>query len=201
MKVRREVVQVPGLTPHTQCRRLAGLAAEVPAGQVIVEIGVYKGRTACWLAAGAQAGNGAHVYGVDPWGMAGQDAYDNTPGKRRRYTNQANMGRAIEAVRRCGLQGRVTLMQGFSTQVAAHQWHEAQPIGLHYIDGDHREAAAYNDFTAWAVHMAADAVVCWDDYNPERFPGVVAAVGRLLGEGHVEKVDQHDRLLITRRIP
>lgn len=57
----------PGLVGRPTAERLAGIAADVPADQAIVEIGVFMARTTTFLAAGAQSGNGAHVYGVDPW--------------------------------------------------------------------------------------------------------------------------------------
>lgn len=201
----KQLRALSGLTPLAQCRALGRLAAEVSPGQVIVEIGVYLGRTACWLAAGAAPG--VHVYGVDPWELAGNDAYEDKPRKRARFVRPVNRDRALRAARSVGLDGRITLVTEFSTR-AAVAWprivaglgHLPLPIGLMYIDGDHREAAAYNDFTAWSQHMAPDAVVCWDDHDADRFPGVVAAVARLVDEGHIAITRHTGRMVITRRI-
>src|SRR5690606_15850738 len=58
-------------------------AADVPADQAIVELGVYRGDSLVRLALGSRAGNGARVWGIDPWGLPG--AYESRPAMRRKY--------------------------------------------------------------------------------------------------------------------
>src|SRR5690606_27245307 len=62
-----------GLSNLETSRWAFNQAARVPAEQAIVEIGVYRARTTCWLASGAQSGHGAHVWGVDPWDLPQHD--------------------------------------------------------------------------------------------------------------------------------
>ena len=56
-----EFRQVRGATPDEIGFTLADFAKQVPADQEIVEIGVFRGRTAILMAWGAKQGNGAHV--------------------------------------------------------------------------------------------------------------------------------------------
>ena len=66
-EMEKRLTQVHGQIIPAEGLILAELAAEVPNSQVIVEIGAYKGKSSCYLAAGARAGLGALVYSVDLW--------------------------------------------------------------------------------------------------------------------------------------
>ena len=68
------------LTPLATLEPLYDLAAMVPADEAIVELGTYRGASACWLAAGAQSGLGAHVWTIDPHDLPG---YRTTTGRGR----------------------------------------------------------------------------------------------------------------------
>lgn len=169
---------VHGLIPDEEGLVLADLASRVEPGHAIVEVGSYQGKSTCYLAAGAVAGHGAHVYAFDPWGLAG-----NPPG-RHGYNDAARA--AFDAhVDACGLSGQITATQAFSA-AAADDWDG--PIGLLFIDGDHSYDAVINDFWSWWPHLVRGAVVAFDDYRTPRNPGVEAAVGRLSRLGHLRDV-------------
>lgn len=148
---------------------LAEMAAQVPVDQAIVEIGSYKGKSTCYLAAGARDGHGAHVYAVDAW-----DTEGNVTGRFRFTEARDAFDRQIRSAR---LVSRITALQGFSTDVAA-RW-DGPPIGLLFIDADHAEASVRADYEAWKPHLAPGAVVIFDDYLSSRSPGVRAAVKAL----------------------
>jgi predicted O-methyltransferase YrrM len=142
----------------------------------------------------------AHVFGVDPWGLPGQTAYRGRPRKQAKFVQDTNYQVAMGAIRRAGLQDRATLVRGFSTDVAA-KWADPRPIGLLYIDGDHRADAAYGDLIAWRPFLAPEAVVAWDDYWPAH-PGVVEAVDQLVAEGILTDLRvEARRLAVTRLAP
>ena len=194
------LARVEGLTPTAACTDLHQYASLVPADQAIVEVGVYKARSACWLAAGAQAGHGAHVYAIDPWDLPGERGPFlpvNNPGRHRvQFTHATTRRQAHDNVRRAGLTDHITLIQGFSTTVG-NEW-DGPTVGLMYIDGDHNEAAVHADVAAWRSHLAADAIVCFDDYQP-RYEGVFAAVNSMVEAGELTIVDvRHGRLAITK---
>lgn len=178
----------PGLVGRDTAERLATLAGEVPSHQAIVEVGVFMARTTTFLAAGARAGNGAHVYGVDPWDLPG-DRYPfkwvNHPNRSRRrirqmFTKPSTREGAEALIQNHGLALDVTLIQGFSVDVAA-DWGGPE-VGFLLIDGDHREEFVRADWEAWRVHLAEDALVVWDDYHRD-YPGVVAVVDGLVDAG------------------
>lgn len=167
---------VPGLMWTSACRILHGHAAKVPADQAIVELGVYRGRTACWLAAGARSGLGAHVWAFDLW-----DTRPDRPRLRHGQAAQDAQTRldAQRHVADLGLSGQVTLVCDASA--AAGQAWAGPRVGLLFVDADHSEAGVRADVLAWAPHLTRDATILFDDYR-RQWSGVRAAVTRLVDE-------------------
>src|SRR5687767_1644482 len=64
--VERITAKVDGWLDRDEGRPLFRLAAEADPAGWIVEIGSWHGKSAIWLAAGAQAGRGARVAAIDP---------------------------------------------------------------------------------------------------------------------------------------
>jgi predicted O-methyltransferase YrrM len=180
--------RVKGATPDEIGMALADFATQVPADQGIVELGVYQGRTALLMAWGARQGLGAHVWGFDAWELA-----ENTYGPP--FKTSGSRSWAFHHVQNLGYSDDITLKQGFSLDEAA-KWEG--PIGLLFIDADHSYEGARGDFLAWAPHLAPGAVVAFDDYGHEDWPGVKDAVDDLVSEGVLEPVKiYHDRLAVT----
>lgn len=143
-------------------------AAQVPADQAIVEVGSYKGKSTCYLAAGAKSGAGAKVYAVDAWDTAG-----NVTG-RFGFAEPSTREAFERQVRSARLWSRVVPLQGFSTDIAA-EW-SGPPVGLLFIDADHAEHNVRADFRAWEPHLAPGATVIFDDVDTARNPGVRVVV-------------------------
>lgn len=177
------VVAGKGLTERAACRRLRAFAAQVPAGQTIVELGAYMGRTTAWLALGASVGEGATVVSVDPWDLRSQDdwpagyaavepAYaSGIYGKSETFTAHRDHLKA------CGALMRVWTVRGFAADVG-HGW-KGQPVGLLWHDAEHTADAVAEDLTAWLPHLAPGAVVALHDAGNPRM-GVVAGAERVL---------------------
>lgn len=157
-----------GLVSPEVGRALAELAAEVPSDLAVVEVGSFKGKSTCYLAAGAKAGNGADVFAVDPWDLPG-----NVTG-RFGFAEPSTRETFDRQIRSMRLGQRITPLQGFGVDVAGY-WSGPQ-VGLLFIDGDHEEISVRADFDAWSAHLAPGAVVVFDDYLSPRNPGVKAAV-------------------------
>ena len=194
--------KIPGLTPESVALALADMAAQVPPDRAIVELGVYQGRTALFMAWGARQGLGAHVYAIDPWDLPGERGpYNQNPeggrGKHRKaFTDPGTRNWARYNVRANGYANRVTLIRDFSVK-AAEKW-SAGPVGLLFVDGDHNYDAVRADVSAWAAHLAPDAVIAFDDYAGTH-PEVIRAVDDMVNEGILEPVEvYHDRLAVTR---
>jgi hypothetical protein len=212
----RDFVHVQGATPDEIGMTLADFATGVPADQEIVELGVFRGRTALIMAWGATQGNGAHVTGFDPWDSEG-NVYDPP------FTDSESRIWAEYRIGELGYADRIALVQEFSV-VAAERWaagieatdsdHDghasdpgvfsgaipwAKPVGLLFVDGDHTKEGARADIEAWAPNLAEGAIIAVDDYHHPDWPGVAEAVDELVAEGVLEPVEVfHDRLAVTR---
>lgn len=188
MITRKELAAIDGCCSVEVCDKLTALATGIPPDQAIVEIGVYKARTLLYLAYGAEAGKGAHVWGIDPWDLPGE-----RPPRRLKFTDSDTKWTAVNNVVDSGLKHRVDLLIGFS-QTIARTWvsYNAGPVGLLHIDGDHSYTAARGDFREWKRHLADDAFVVWDDYGNPRCPDVLRVVDDLEEDGQLRVVDVID---------
>ena len=198
MTTLEDLAGLEGLTPVETCELLYTLAGDVPAGESIVEIGTYMGKTACYLAAGAQAGNGAHVWTVDPHDLPG---YRTTTGRQPGtidFTRTEIRETAERQIREAGHADHVTMIHDFSVE-AAKSW-TGPPVGLLFIDGDHRQHAARLDFRTWQPHLSWDAVIAWDDYAPSH-PGVPAAARGMVEKGVITEPTMYGRVAITQLVP
>lgn len=157
-----------GLIPNYVGTALTELASWVPKDQAIVEIGSYKGKSTCHLAAGAQLTHGAHVTAVDAWDLLG-----NISGKHG-YADPATKRAFHSQIARLGFGHHITAINAHSID-AARDWN-GPPIGLLYIDGDHTQTGVEQDIEAWTPHLAPTATVAFDDYGTARNPGVKTAV-------------------------
>jgi hypothetical protein len=176
--------ELRGLIPDEVGDALYALAqTEVKADEVIVELGSFKGKSTCYLAAGARAGSGAHVYAVDAWdtpgNVTGRHGFAE-PGVREAFDAQ---------VAAMGLTDQVTPLQGFTVEVAT-RFRSITPakVGLLYVDADHGYESVYRDVRAWEPHLALGAIVAFDDWRTPKNPGVERAVDQLVGEGIVDNV-------------
>lgn len=150
--------QVRGLVMPSEGRVLAELAGQVAGVTAIVELGAHTGLSTCWLAAGAAAGHGAHVFSIDPWG-------DPRPGSDddpfHLGTGEAVLSQYFANLATEGHLGRVTPIRGRSTDVAP-LW--VQPVGLLFIDAVHEFEAVRADYEAWAPHVVEGGSVAFHDY-------------------------------------
>jgi len=149
------LADLQGLIPDDLGERLTHYAS-ITEGPVL-EVGSFKGKSTCYLAAGAQ---GRTVYAVDPWGLEG-----NEPGRFRFDLARADFDRQTAPY------PNIQAIQGFSLDVAA-TWSE--PLGLVYIDGSHLYSDVLADLNAWAAHCSGP-ILC-DDWGTPRNPGVAKAV-------------------------
>lgn len=154
-----------GLTERAACKRLARLAADVPAEQVIVELGAFQGRTTAWLAWGSSAGKGARVFSVDPWTARDTDpeyAGEWEPGYARGdYADPDTLTAYRAHLISTGADRHVTSIQATSTD-AGQTW-DGPAVGLLWHDAQHTAEAVHADLVAWMPHMAKRAVIALHD--------------------------------------
>jgi predicted O-methyltransferase YrrM len=135
------------------------LAESASKSQSSVEIGVYKGRSTCSLAANTKG----HVWSVDIWSECGPDGwyYDVFRGNVARYTNITAVNRAsIWAAREFSAQGKT--------------------FDFIFIDAAHDEYNVRRDIEAWRPLLAPGGIFAGHDYNFKDHPDVKRVVDELV---------------------
>lgn len=182
-----------GLIPHELGIALYELAWEVPGGEAVVELGSFKGKSTCYLASGARAGYGAHVWAFDPWDLPG-----NITG-RFGFAEKSTYEAFLSQVANAGLESQITATKQFGA-VAAEEW-EGPPVGLLYIDGDHREESVREDFWAWLPHLVPGSKVAFDDLDTPKNPGVRVVYDELVKGGALLEPHVRAERLAIGRVP
>ncbi len=126
----------------------------------IVEIGCYSGGSAFYLGRGAQI-SGSHVYSIDPFDSELDRQWQEWDGTVYYKHHKKPSRQEVEKdIRKYGLQSTVTLIEGFSTELA-RRWDKT--IGLLFIDGNHKQVR--EDYDAWKNYLAGNAVAAFHDAN------------------------------------
>lgn len=166
------------MTSVADAELLFALAHDCAEG-CIVEVGSYRGRSTVALALGTQAGANRPVYAIDP-----HEEFVGALGGRFGPEDRAAFYRHMLAT---GAYQTVRLVN-LSSRIVAPQWE--LPVGLLWIDGDHRYEGVRSDFDLWMPHLTQHAVVAFDDaaisdLGPYQVVQELAASGqyRVLREG------------------
>ena len=146
---------VPGFLGESEARLLGTIAACVPRGGVIVEIGTFKGKSAVMLAKVA-----AH-YGVGPVVAIDPHNFDSVGLEAHRTSPEASsFNEFLHNVATAGVRDRLEVHRAYSTEIAAG-WN--RPISFLWIDGDHTYPGAKADFDGFARHLVGGGVVAFHD--------------------------------------
>lgn len=135
---------------------LAETAAKVPATGAIVEVGSYKGRSACALAANTQA----TVYCVDTW-------RDGEP-----YGVHIDLFRANTAK-------FPNIVPVHLASVDAAHVFKGERFDMIFIDAFHDEQNVRQDIAAWRPRLKEGGVFCGHDYGFTGWPDVKLVVDEL----------------------
>lgn len=140
------VADVQGWMSRAQAGRLWDCASELQAGDSIVEIGSFHGRSAIVLASAAPAG--VAITTIDP--HAGND---RGPQEIDGFVDEAEQDHQqfLTNLRAAGVDGRINHLRQFSD--TAHGGVDGEVTVL-YIDGAHRFAPARSDLVAWGARVA-----------------------------------------------
>lgn len=176
------VIRIESAIEHDEAKMLYRYAAsEAPEG-LAVEIGAWKGRSAILMALA-----GRLVVSVDRFG-----SYRTLAGSS--LTVQIGVFNAN--VLSAGVSERVRTITGESSGVgeawvelgAAGYYPPYMPIGLLFVDGDHRLEGVRADWLAWKSNVPPGGIVAWHDYCL-RSAGVKQAVDEAIERGELEMVD------------
>jgi len=137
---------VEGWMSPDQARRLYDAAARTSAGQRIVEIGSFRGRSTIVLASAAPAG--VEVVAIDP--HAGNDrGPQELHGFEEAAAGDHDVFNANLAA--AGVSDRVTHLRAFSSDAFGDV---PGAIDVLYVDGAHRYAPALADIRDWGAKVA-----------------------------------------------
>jgi len=147
---------------------LIDLASKVPAGQAIVELGSFKGRSTGHLALGSSRGAGVQVHAFDPW-EAGEipAGYEQHAPSIVEYVRSETRAAFDAHMELTGAGEYVTAHQATATEGA--EQYDGLPVGLLFHDALHRKEDVRDDLKAWLPHMADDAVIVLHDVGDPRF--------------------------------
>ncbi len=145
-EVFRSIAEVEGWMTRAQAVRLWDRASQLGAGDVIVEIGSFRGRSAIVLASGSP--DGVEVVTIDPHGGT-----DRGPQQIQGFEEEgeADHRAYVANLAAAGVTAKVRHLRLPS--------HEAlrevpAPVALLYIDGAHRYAPALTDIREWGAKVA-----------------------------------------------
>ena len=136
------------------------VAAELPDGAAVVEVGVYYGRSLLFLAEElyTQGKTRCRLYGIDPceWREGQWETL-----KR----NQLSIGPAA---------GMVRVVRIPSIEAATE--FADRSLDLVFIDAEHDYTNVKRDIEAWTSKVKPNGLLAGHDYNEGAHPGVVQAV-------------------------
>jgi len=180
MRFRRQP-QLEGMIGDLEQDLLTRLASEVDEG-CIVEVGSWRGMSTIALANGARV----PVYAIEPHEhFTGVLGGEFGPDDRRAF---------FENLLRAGVVEKVRLVN-LSSEVVAPGWQ--LPVGLLWIDGDHRYEGVKRDFTCWELHLRGK--VAFHDAIQETL-GPFRLIDELLADGY-ELVEHVQGTKVLQRQP
>lgn len=166
----------------SQAELLYNLALQLPYNSIIVELGVWTGKSTMAMGEAAKE-RGHRVYAVDHFlGSPSDETKDLSLKRDIAYEFQQN-------VSKFGLSHWVQTLQWDSRELVK-LW--SLPIDFLFIDGDHEYSSVIDDIYGWTPHVKIGGVISGHDYD---IPGVQRAVNECFNEFSVE-----DNIWITKRM-
>lgn len=143
---------------------------EAPEGGCLVEVGVWKGKSFCFLLDEAKkADKGLELYGVDNW--------NGCKGHRLTLEEAAVSDIAGEAARNCALIGYPRASLVHADSVKATDAFMDGTVDFCFIDASHDYQSVKADILAWLPKITRGGTLAGHDYNEA---GVAKAVKELL---------------------
>jgi predicted O-methyltransferase YrrM len=117
-----------------------------------LEIGVFEGRTACWLLGNLLTHPGARYVGVDGW--CGGVAIERRSAEEVEQRCRANLRPFAD---------RATLIKGRTSKVLGRVVKRHGPFDAVYIDGGHKPVTMLQDTLLVWPAVEPGGIVIWDD--------------------------------------
>ncbi|MBB6228303.1 hypothetical protein FHS79_002488 [Polymorphobacter multimanifer] len=154
-------LDIPGQITEFQLRAIEAVAALVPDGGCVVEVGSLFGLSS-WAWAKSVPPN-ATVHCVDPWeGNEGVRQLEEVHGVKY------GIEQFREYLADCD---NIVPIKAYSPE-DVQDW--SSPVDLYYEDAVHNDPVLSRNIDFWTAKLTPNGIVCGDDYRP-RFPDVRAA--------------------------
>lgn len=176
----RKASKISGYTSSEDLTVLYDLAASVPKGQDVVELGSYHGRSTVALASATSN----RVWAVDAFDPLAVSDGSDVIGDEVQFLKNTK-GYRVELLRTNVIQ-------------AGHEW-QGKPIGMLFLDASHDYETTRDTFLAWLPHVAYNGIIAFHDYHPT-WPGVVRTVDEVaeyFDNQHLVNALWYARLSIT----
>jgi len=175
------------ISPDEACF-LYDSATKVPSGQVIVEVGSWKGLSTILLSLGSKDGNLVQIYAIDPHHGANQeferqsDMFHTNP-----MILHPTLDEFMHNIRTHGHSDVITPIANFSEYAATYL--VRRPIGFIFIDAIHDYKNVTLDFSFWYPKVAIGGYMAFHDSANTSFKGSEQAVKEhLIDSGHFDDV-------------
>lgn len=171
---------------------------------VIVELGAANGRSTVCLAKGSKAGYGIKIYSVDPhipdlytsdpeWLASCNISSNGTPNEKYYVGQGTGHLEFYDNIKKFDVDNIVIPIQDYSEMAYKKGLGKAWdlPIGLLFIDADHRYNYVKKDFELWSRWIASGGKVVMHD---RQFPGVNRVINEMiLNNSRYHKIRDIDR--------
>jgi len=182
---------VNGLMSEKECKILYKLALWLDNNKNIVEIGSYKGRSSCCLAAGALYNN-SNVYCIDIWDEYSSITSPTTWGLET-FSSPTIFEEFKHNILKYKLNNTIQYIKGDSNTIGL-TWNKE--IDLLLIDGDHSYTGIKKDYEIWSPFVVKNGIILFHDYNSHAHPDVKKYIDNNI---HIIKLECIEHLLITTR--
>ena len=152
-----------------------------PEGSRFVEVGTYVGRSLCSLGELVErSGKNISVIGIDTCRGTGPEGWRGKDYHVRAVQNGGGTfaGALHKNVLDCGFGDKITLI--ISDSVSASRLFSDGSLEWVHLDAQHDYASVKADIEAWLPKVKAGGWLSGDDYNEQKWPEVVKAVGDVL---------------------
>lgn len=168
-------LNIDGWFPQEAEELYQAVATHVPDNGVIVELGVFHGRSLCYMAEAIKQHKkeGVSLNGVDKFEIYGDLSPETMTGVQEKCR---------ESLRRAGVVNDAILIVDDSADSAAS--FADQSVYFVYVDAAHDRDSAKRDIDAWLPKIAPGGIIAGDDYA-ECFSGVMQAVDDRFGKAAV----------------
>lgn len=128
--------------------------------KVVVEIGVWGGKSLIPMAYMLKEMGQGKVYGIDPWQSF--ESAKGMEGVNKDFWSKADhegiYQGLVKKIHQYGLDNTITLVRSTSVQAAP-----IEEIDIIHIDGNHGDEASYLDVTTWVPRVRRGGMIIFDD--------------------------------------